>query len=83
MISIKPARRSPELPLRALGEIRKRLPPGYRLEAGGAFEENAKAQASIAAGLPMTLAVVLAIPMIQLKSCSRSYMVLLTAVAGV
>jgi multidrug efflux pump len=66
-----------------LAEIRRSLPSGYRLEAGGAFEENTKAQASIAAGLPMTLAVVLAILMIQLKSFSRSLMVLLTAPLGV
>jgi multidrug efflux pump len=66
-----------------LAEIRRNLPPGYRLEAGGAFEENTKAQASIAAGMPMTLAVVLAILMIQLKSFSRSFMVLLTAPLGV
>ena len=62
-----------------LAEIRSSLPAGYRIEAGGAFEENAKAQASIAAGLPMVLAVILALLMLQLKSFSRSVMVLLTA----
>ncbi len=34
------------------------LPPGYRIDVGGPFEENDKAQASIAAGGPMTLALV-------------------------
>jgi multidrug efflux pump len=66
-----------------LAGIRESLPPGYRLEAGGAWEENTKAQASIAAGMPMTLAVVLVILMLQLKSFSRSFMVLLTAPLGV
>ncbi|MEW6687814.1 MAG: efflux RND transporter permease subunit, partial [Pseudomonadota bacterium] len=66
-----------------LAQIRKELPPGYRIEAGGAWEENVKAQASIAAGMPMTLAVVLALLMLQLKSFSRSVMVFLTAPLGV
>jgi multidrug efflux pump len=67
----------------ALAEIRNDLPPGYRIEAGGAWEENTKAQASIAAGMPMTLAIVLALLMLQLKSFSRSFMVLATAPLGV
>jgi multidrug efflux pump len=66
-----------------LKEIRSSLPAGYRIEAGGAFEENAKAQASIAAGLPMVLAVIFALLMLQLKSFSRSMMVLLTAPLGI
>ena len=66
-----------------LAEIRSSLPAGYRIEAGGAFEENAKAQASIAAGLPMVLAVIFALLMLQLKSFSRSMMVLLTAPLGI
>ncbi|MGF1645163.1 MAG: efflux RND transporter permease subunit, partial [Thiotrichales bacterium] len=41
-----------------LDPIRARLPAGYRIEAGGAFEENQRAEASIAAGMPMMLAVV-------------------------
>jgi multidrug efflux pump len=67
----------------SLAEIRKSLPPGYRIEAGGAWEENTKAQSSIAAGMPMTLAVVLALLMLQLKSFSRSFMVLATAPLGI
>jgi multidrug efflux pump len=66
-----------------LAQIRASLPAGYRIEAGGAFEENAKAQASIAAGLPMVLAVIFALLMLQLKSFSRSLMVLLTAPLGI
>jgi len=66
-----------------LAKVRRSLPPGYRIEAGGAWEENAKAQASIAAGMPMVLAVVLGLLMLQLRSFSRSAMVFLTAPLGV
>jgi multidrug efflux pump len=67
----------------ALARIRAGLPPGYRIEAGGAWEENTRAQASIAAGLPLVFAVILALLMLQLKSFSRTFMVLLTAPLGV
>jgi len=66
-----------------LAQIRASLPAGYRIEAGGAFEENAKAQASIAAGMPMLLAVIFGLLMLQLKSFSRSVLVLLTAPLGI
>jgi multidrug efflux pump len=65
-----------------LKDIEQGLPPGYRVEAGGAFEENTKAQASIAAGMPMMVAVVLGMLMLQLKSFSRTFMVVLTAPLG-
>jgi len=66
-----------------LAEIRQALPPGYRVEAGGAYEENLKAQRSIAAGLPLAAAVVLGMLMLQLKSFSRTFMVVLTAPLGI
>ena len=66
-----------------LAGIRASLPSGYRIEAGGAWEENTKAQASIGAGMPMMFAIVLALLMLQLKSFSRTFMVLLTAPLGV
>jgi multidrug efflux pump len=66
-----------------LAALRKDLPPGYRIEAGGAYEENLKAQSSIAAGLPLAAAVVLAMLMLQLKSFSRTFMVVLTAPLGI
>jgi len=67
----------------ALADIRASLPPGYRVEPGGAYEENAKAQASIAAGMPLMVAVVLGMLMLQLKSFSRTFMVVLTAPLGI
>jgi multidrug efflux pump len=66
-----------------LKEIRAALPPGYRVDAGGAFEENQKAQQSIAVGMPIALALVLAMLMLQLKSFSRTFMCLLTAPLGI
>jgi len=69
--------------LPALGDIVKALPPGTRIEPGGAFEENTKAQASIAAGMPMLAGIVMALLMLQLRSFSRTFMVMLTAPLGV
>ena len=66
-----------------LAAIRAKLPPGYRIEAGGAFEENAKAQDSINAGVPLMLFAWLALLMLQLQSFSLAGMVLLTAPFGI
>jgi multidrug efflux pump len=68
---------------RQLESVRARLPAGYRIEAGGPYEENAIAQASINAGMPMMLAVMLGLLMLQLRSFSLSFMVLLTAPLGI
>jgi len=66
-----------------LAPIRERLPDGYRIDPGGAFEENVKAQQSIAAGMPLAFALVLGMLMLQLKSFSRTFMVVLTAPLGI
>jgi len=65
-----------------LNAIRAELPLGYRIEAGGAFEDATKGQRSIAAGVPLLVFVVLTLLMIQLKSFSRTLMVVLTAPLG-
>jgi multidrug efflux pump len=56
---------------------------GYRIEIGGPTRRTGKAQASINAGMPLMLAVVLAMLMIQLQSFSLTFMVLLTAPLGI
>ena len=66
-----------------LAPVRERLPDGYRIDPGGAFEENVKAQRSIAAGMPFAFALVLGMLMLQLKSFSRTFMVVLTAPLGI
>jgi multidrug efflux pump len=66
-----------------LAAIRASLPFGYRIEVGGPFEDNLQAQASIGAGLPIMLAIVVALLMIQLQRFSLTFMVLLTAPLGI
>lgn len=66
-----------------LNPIRAKLPPGYRIEVGGAFEENVRAQNSISAGAPLMIFVWLALLMMQLRSFSLTAMVLITAPFGV
>jgi multidrug efflux pump len=65
-----------------LEPLRARLPLGYRIEVGGAVEDSARGQKSIAAGVPLLVLSVLTLLMIQLKSFSRTLMVLLTAPLG-
>ncbi len=65
-----------------LEPVRAALPPGYRLETGGAVEDSAKGQKSVAAGVPLFLMVVLTVLMAQLQSFARVAMVILTAPLG-
>jgi multidrug efflux pump len=67
---------------KSLAGFERSLPPGYRLEVGGAVEESAKGETSVAAGMPLFLFVVLTVLMIQLQSFSRVALVLLTAPLG-
>lgn len=66
-----------------LDPIRAKLPSGYAIEVGGAVEDSARGQASIAAGIPLFLFVVLTVLMIQLHSFQRVIMVVLTAPLGI
>jgi multidrug efflux pump len=68
--------------LPTLEDIRASLPPGYLLETGGTVEDSARGQNSIKAGMPLFLLVVVTLLMLQLRSLSRSVMVLLTAPLG-
>lgn len=65
-----------------LSDLRARLPTGYRIDIGGAVEENGKAQAAIFAQLPLMLIAVLTLLMLQLQSFGRVLMVVLTAPLG-
>lgn len=65
-----------------LDTIRAGLPYGYSIEAGGTVEDSARGQDSIKAGVPLFLFVVFTLLMLQLRSFSRSIMVLLTAPLG-
>ena len=55
------------------------LPPGYRIEDGGAIEESNKANQALFAVFPAMFAVMLTLLMIQLQSFSRMFMVFMTA----
>jgi multidrug efflux pump len=65
-----------------LAAIKASLPPGYSLETGGAVEDSARGQKSVAAGVPLFLLVVLTVLIVQLQSFARVAMVLLTAPLG-
>ncbi|WP_347989852.1 efflux RND transporter permease subunit [Methylomonas sp. AM2-LC] len=62
--------------------LKQQLPMGISIETGGAVEESAKGGASVAAGFPLFLLVVLTILMFQLQNFSRVAMVVLTAPLG-
>ena len=66
-----------------LAPIKDALPYGYRIETGGAIEESAKANASLAAVFPVMAVVMLAVLMIQLQSFSRLALVFATAPLGI
>jgi len=65
-----------------LEPIKARLPAGYRIATGGAVEESAKGQASVMAGMPLFVFVVLTVLMLQLQSFQRVLIVVLTAPLG-
>lgn len=66
----------------SLVDIRKALPSGYLLEVGGTVEDSSRGQASVNAGMPLFVIVVVSLLMLQLKSFSRAAMVFLTAPLG-
>jgi multidrug efflux pump subunit AcrB len=66
----------------AVDRIRASMPPGYRLEDGGAVEQSAKGQRSVLAVIPIMFILMLLILMIQLQSVQKLAMVMLTAPLG-
>ena len=65
-----------------LDGIRQQLPSGYLLDVGGTVEDSARGQASVNAGMPLFLVVVMTLLMLQLRSMSRTLIVMLTAPLG-
>jgi multidrug efflux pump len=66
-----------------LASIRESLPPGYRIELGGAIEESQKGNTSIFALFPVMILAMLTLLMIQMQSFSRLAMVFFTAPLGI
>jgi len=65
-----------------LKDIEASLPPGYRIDVGGALEESDKANKALAAVAPVMLVTILLILMLQLQSFSLMSMVVMTAPLG-
>ncbi len=59
--------------------VMAKLPPGYRVEIGGAVGESAKGSASIMAVVPVMFIIMLFILMLQLHSTQKLLLVMLTA----
>ena len=66
-----------------LDEIRRSLLPGYKIELAGAAADSGKAQASIAANVPLVIFIIFTLLMLQLHSFSRALLVFLTGPLGV
>ncbi|WP_319242476.1 efflux RND transporter permease subunit [uncultured Propionivibrio sp.] len=65
-----------------LDAIRAALPPGFRIETGGATEESVKAEDSIKAVMPVMVLLVITLLVLQLQNARRVVLVLLTAPLG-
>ena len=66
-----------------LADIRERLPPGYRIEMGGAIEESEKGNNSIFAVFPLVGLVMLTIVTFQLQDFTRIALVMMSAPLGI
>ncbi|TXJ08267.1 MAG: efflux RND transporter permease subunit [Acinetobacter sp.] len=89
-ITVRADIRTDELPATIVAELNEKItalhqqmPNGYLLDVGGTVEESAKGQGSVNVGMPLFLAVVFTLLMIQLKSFSRAFIVFLTAPLGI
>ena len=60
-----------------------RMPTGYRIEIGGAIEESAKGNASIAALAPVMVLIMLTLIMIQVQSFAKLFLVFASAPLGI
>lgn len=65
-----------------LAELKGALPPGYRIEAGGAVEESDKANGALFKVFPAMFLVMLTLLMFQLGSFSKLFLVFSTAPLG-
>jgi multidrug efflux pump len=66
-----------------LARLRATLPAGYHIELAGAAADSGKAQASIAANVPLVVFIIGTLLMLQLHSFSRTLLVFLTGPLGI
>jgi multidrug efflux pump subunit AcrB len=65
-----------------LASLRKALPENYRIEMAGSIEEATKANSALAPLFPIMLLLMLAVIIIQVRSFSAMWMVMLTGPLG-
>ena len=65
-----------------LAPLRKTLPENYRIEMAGSIEEAGKSQLSTRAAFPLAILLMLAVIIIQVRSFSAMWMVMLTGPLG-
>jgi multidrug efflux pump subunit AcrB len=65
-----------------LVELQASLPPGYRIDIGGAVEQSGKADASINKLMPLMVALMLIFIMLQMRSFAGLFVVVATAPLG-
>lgn len=65
-----------------LAPLRKSLPEDYRIEMGGSIEKSQKANSALAPLFPIMLLLMLAVIIIQVRSFSAMWMVMLTGPLG-
>ncbi|MEY3874956.1 MAG: hypothetical protein RIR50_127 [Pseudomonadota bacterium] len=69
--------------LKEFKPLMAKLPPGYKVDIGGSVEESSRGQDSINAGIPVMLFITFTLLVIQLRSSSRAFLVILTAPLGI
>lgn len=83
---VVPGVQPPDVTVALMGKlepISNKLPAGYRIEAGGAYEESAKANTALYAVFPLMFITMLALIMIQVQSFSRMFLVFATFPLGI
>ncbi|QND56416.1 efflux RND transporter permease subunit [Mesorhizobium huakuii] len=68
--------------MKALQPLIASLPVGYRIEMGGSIEESEKANTALGKVFPAMIAAMLIVIMLQVRSFSTMFMVMLTAPLG-
>ncbi len=83
---LQPGFQAPDVTAAALprlAALAAALPPGYRMEVGGAAEQAGKANASLFALFPVMVAVMWVLLMVQLRHFGRAFLVFATAPFGI
>ncbi|AXC15621.1 RND efflux transporter [Acidisarcina polymorpha] len=78
---LQPPQVSGEL-LKSIQPIIAKLPSGYKIEVGGNVEESNKANVALASVFPIMIILMLTVIMLQVRSFSAMFMVVLTAPLG-